>query len=197
MIRLSIDEVAQVVEAFRQGKVIVFPTETSYGIGCDATNEAAVERVIAIKQRRPDKGLPVLIGSVAEAKKHIAFNKIAENITHRHWPGPLNLISTVKPESDIVAACHKDGMQALRYSSAPFVQRVLEQLHLPIVATSANVSGAESCYSADDAWAQFEHAQFQPDIVVDGGRIPKVPASTMVRVVGDRVDVVRFGGIAV
>ncbi len=197
MIRIPSTDIQSIVDALRAGKIIVFPTETSYAIGCDAMNEAAVERVIAIKQRRPDKGLPVLISSVEEARKHIIFNKIAEDIVHKHWPGALNLISTIAVGSKIVEACHKDGMQALRQSGSPFVQALQEMWSGPLVATSANISGAESCYTADAVWAQFEGEEFQPDLIIDGGELPITPASTMVRVVGDRVDVVRFGKISV
>jgi L-threonylcarbamoyladenylate synthase len=197
MIRIQSSDIQTIVDALHAGKVIVYPTETSYAIGCDATNESAVERVIAIKQRRPDKGLPVLVSSVMEARKHIVFNKIAEDIVHKHWPGALNLISVIVPSSKIVDACRKDGMQALRQSGSPFVQALQEMWNGPIVATSANISGAESCYTADAAWAQFEGTELQPDFVVDGGELPVNPASTMVRVVGDRVDVVRFGKLSV
>lgn len=197
MIRIQPTEIQAIVDALRAGKVIVYPTETSYAIGCDATNMTAVDRVILIKQRRPDKGLPVLVRSVAEAKNHIMFNKIAEDIVHKHWPGALNLISVVAPGSKIVEACHKDNMQALRQSSAPFVQSLQEVWDGPLVATSANISGTESCYTIDAVWAQFEGEEYQPDMIVDGGELPITPASTMVRVVGDRIDVVRFGKLAV
>lgn len=197
MIRVSPNDMATIADAFKQGKVIVFPTETSYGIGCDATNEAAVARVIAIKQRRPDKGLPVLTHSLQEARKHILFNERAMDLAHRHWPGPLNIISEVLPGSAIVTLCHKDGMQALRHSSSPFVTDLMKHIDFPIVATSANIAGEVSAYDADQVWAQFEPEVDQPDLVVDGGVLPQTPASTMVRVTGSYIDVVRFGGIAV
>lgn len=197
MTRLGIQDMAAIADAFKQGKILVFPTETSYGIGCDATNEKAVARVIAIKHRRPDKGLPVLVHSLEEARKHILFNERALELARKFWPGPLNIIGNVMPQSTIVEACHKDGRQGVRHSSSLFVQELLELVDFPIVATSANLSGETACYSADEAEAQFGASDVGPDFIVDGGVLPHNPASTMVRVSGDQIDVIRFGSITV
>ena len=197
MIRISPDRIEEIAHAFREGHVVVFPTETSYGIGCDATNAQAVWNVIDIKRRRAEKGLPVLVHDIEEAEEHIVFNEQAIQLAHKFWPGPLNIISTVRPETGIVSTCHKDGMQAVRHSSHAFVTELMKHIDVPIVATSANISGEESTYSADAVWDQFRGEILKPDFIVDAGVLLKNPASTMVRVVGNHVDVVRFGSITV
>lgn len=192
---VAVENLAEIVEAFKAGQVLVFPNETSYVIGCDATNTQAVERLIAIKQRRADKGLPVLVRSLAEARQNINLNERAIDLAQRYWPGPLNIIGPIAKGSQIVPACHKNDMQAIRWSSSDFIQKVMSEFAFPIVATSANVSGKMAAFSVQAAIGQFSNQGLQPDVIVDAGELPEVPASTMIKVSGAHVDVVRFGGI--
>lgn len=83
---------AQIVVDLLAGKTIVFPTETSYGLGCDATNQAAVDRIFKIKGRGSDKPLLVVVPTVEMAKKYLRWSPIIEKISARYWPGPLTVV---------------------------------------------------------------------------------------------------------
>ncbi len=80
------------VDNLRQGKVVVFPTETSYGLGCDAANQDAVNKIFKIKGRTSDKPLLVVVPTVEMAKKYLVWNETIERIANSYWPGPLTVV---------------------------------------------------------------------------------------------------------
>ncbi len=83
---------AQLVVDLLAGKVVVFPTETSYGIGCDATNQDAVDRIFKIKGRRSDKPLLVVVPNVAMAKEYLVWNNTLEKLANTYWPGAVTVV---------------------------------------------------------------------------------------------------------
>ncbi len=76
---------------------MVFPTETSYGLGCDATNQAAVDRIFTIKGRKSDKPLLVVVPNIEMAKKYVVWNDFLEKISTKHWPGALTIVGAARP----------------------------------------------------------------------------------------------------
>ena len=86
------DGIKKVVEIFKNGGVIVFPTDTVYGIGCDPYNENAVKKIYEIKSRDKIKSLPVLAYSIDIVKQIVMMDKLTEKIVEKYWPGPLTLI---------------------------------------------------------------------------------------------------------
>jgi len=177
------------VKALQKGQTIVFPTETSYGIGCDATNQSAVDKIYKIKGRTSDKPLLVVAPTVAMAKKYLVWNNTIESLANQFWPGPLTIIGKVKSlkskvKSLSVGVVATDGTIAIRVTAFPALQKLAEKLSHPIVATSANLSGAGDVYSAAEAIKMFAEQKNQPDIILDYGELPHRPPSTIVRVVG-------------
>jgi len=85
---------AQIVVELLNGKTVVFPTETSYGLGCDATNQEAVDRIFKIKERRGDKPLLVVVPTVAMAKKYLVWNNLLEKIASKYWPGAVTVVGS-------------------------------------------------------------------------------------------------------
>jgi L-threonylcarbamoyladenylate synthase len=192
---IGLEKLDDIISALKQGAVIAFPTETSYGLGCDATNLEAVKRTILTKQRDPDKGLPVLIPKSTSLEKFIISNPAIDQLAEKYWPGALNVIGKIVSSSPIAKPCSKNGYQAVRKSSHPFVIALQEISPIPLVASSANISGDEACYSSEEIIAQFQDQELKPDLVVDGGKIPKVPASTMIKATDNGFEVIRFGSI--
>lgn len=184
-------------EQIQLGKVVAFPTETSYGLGCDATNSSSIDRVISIKQRAPDKGLPVLISPLDKVDNYIITNPIIQEISKKHWPGALNIIGRISANSKIASQCSKDNFQAIRISSHPFIQNFHQISQIPLVATSANLSDHPASYSAEEILNQFKNQEYKPDFIVDGGQLPKNPASTMIKVTDNGFEVIRFGSIII
>ncbi|MCH8049129.1 threonylcarbamoyl-AMP synthase [Patescibacteria group bacterium] len=193
----GLKQIEEALQALRDGKIIVYPTETSYGLGCDATNEEAVEKIFKMKGREAGKGLPLILPSRESALQFVEFSSKAASLADKYWPGPLNIIASVKKGSPIAPACSQDGTQSVRLSSHPFTSTLAKRFGKPLVATSANVAGAEAIYDVADIERVFSDRPVQPDLIVDGGVLPKVPASTTVKMVGDKVVVVRQGQIAI
>ncbi|MFH1631887.1 MAG: L-threonylcarbamoyladenylate synthase [bacterium] len=197
MLQITSEQIEQALKVLRRGGVVVFPTETSYGLGCDATNESAVSRIFEIKGREGGKGLPVLIPSVDSASDFVDLSEAARDLASRFWPGALNIIAPVAEGSSIVERCGQDGTQSVRVSSHPFATTLTHQLGKPLVATSANVSGSGDVYSVRDVKANFRDRPQKPDLFIDGGDLPASPPSTTVKIVGDEVEVIRQGSVLI
>lgn len=194
MIRLSSEHLDQAVEALNAGGVIIFPTETSYGIGADATNPKAVERIFDIKQRERGKALPILIPR-GSAQRYVLVNDIAMALMAEHWPGAINIILPTAEDSPVVELCSHGGTQSVRESSHPLAATLVERFGKPITATSANISGQDAIYSIEEVMRIFKEAGEQPDFVVDAGELPKQEPSTTVLIEETSYKVLREGSI--
>ena len=89
---ISKENLLEAVEFLKKGKTMVFPTETSYGLGCDATNQEAVDKIFKIKGRKNDKPLLVVVPNVEMAKKYLVWNDLLEDLSKKYWPGPLTVV---------------------------------------------------------------------------------------------------------
>lgn len=194
LVRLIEEDIDQAVAILKNGGVIVFPTETSYGIGCDATNEAAVRKLLAIKQRPDDKGLPVILPPEAEASDFVVLSTAAQSLINEHWPGPLNIVAPRQPNSPISALCGRNGEQSVRKSSHAVASELARRLGKPLVASSANVAGNDPAYNPQVIPELFA-VDNAPDAYLDAGVLPLAPASTTVRCVGNDIQVLRQGGV--
>ncbi len=193
MLAVTTEQIDQAVEALKKGEIIVFPTETSYGIGCDATNESAVAKIFRIKGRERIKALPVVIASKERVKDYIELSPVVEELIELFWPGPLNIIAPSNPNSPISSLCAQDDSQSVRVSSHPFTATLVRRFEKPSVATSANLADEPSLYSVSDIKEALAGSDDKPDVFIDGGNLPKLPSSTTVRIVNGRVEVLRQG----
>lgn len=181
-----------IVSAFRivrKGGIVVFPTDTVYGIGCNPFNEEAVKRIYRIKGRKETKQLPVLGFSIFEISKVAAFNELARRLSSKFWPGPLTLILPVRDER-ISKSLGLGKKIAVRMPDNPCVLGLLEKCKL-LVGTSANRSGHSPAGDASEIISSLEGY----DILLDGGRITNPVESTIVEVLEDKIHVVRKGKI--
>lgn len=195
---ILLDNLEQIVREFKEGKVLVFPTETSYGIGCDAGNQKAVDRVFKIKNRPKRKPLLVVVPSIEAAKKCLVWNDVLEKLANKYWPGPLTIIGKCQKDT-----CMSRGVIsgknciAVRVTDHPFLKDLLELLGHPLVATSANISDARELYDPVQIGQCFSCRKFQPDFIVDGGLIPDNKPTTLVDVSDGIVKVIRKGDIEI
>jgi L-threonylcarbamoyladenylate synthase len=148
------------------GGIVVYPTDTIYGIGCDAANAPAVEKVNRLKLRAPGRPLLVLIPGLDWITRWAdEIPAACRKIISSCWPGPLTLIlkaSVLAPRGVL-----GDGRTiGLRWPDHPFLQALLDEVGTPIVSTSANISGSEPLLRPED-----EHRDWlqNADMVVDGG----------------------------
>lgn len=183
------DGIMSAFKIFKKGGVIVFPTDTVYGIGCDPFNEEAVKKIYKIKGRQESKQLPVLGFSIFEISKIAVFNELSRRLASKFWPGPLTLILPVKEEK-IARTLGLDKKIAVRMPDNPCVMGLLSKCKL-LVGTSANRSGQPPAGDAAEIVANLDGY----DILLDGGKIANPVESTIVEVAEEKIHMVRRGKI--
>lgn len=190
--------IENVVEALKQGKTIVYPTETCYGLGCDATNEEAVEKVFQIKQRQKDKPVLVIAADIGMMMEYVRWPLVLTHIAEKYWPGPLSVVSQLKEDIELPSGIVGEGNTlAFRITEHPLARALSENLGKPIVSTSANTASYKSPYDIESVVAMFENAENKPDILIDAGALPHHSPSTVVRVLNGEVEVLRQGEVVV
>jgi L-threonylcarbamoyladenylate synthase len=175
------------------GGTVVYPTETAYALGADFFSPKAYRSIFGIKYRDAKKVLPVLAPDLRYATTIVEFTPSASRLAAEYWPGPLTLVLPFLYRKQY--EYHTDAYLALRLSSHPFAANLAQAFGKPLIATSANTSGMTVCYSADEVRKQFEKSRLQPDLLIDAGDLPKNPPSTIIKIDGDRVELIRSGAI--
>jgi L-threonylcarbamoyladenylate synthase len=178
--------------ALRRGEVVAFPTETYYGLAVDALAPAALDALMALKGRAADKVVALIVADRAMVDLVCAdVPAAAEALMAAHWPGPLTLALPARP--GLPAALVADGYVAMRASPHPLARALVAALGRPITATSANRAGEPPARTA----AEVRDAFPEGCVVLDGGQTPGGPPSTLVRVRGQALEVLRRGAIDV
>lgn len=198
----EIDEM--VVGALRSGQVLVYPTETCYGLGGDATNPEVVEKIYKIKQRREEKPFLVVVPDVAMAMEYLEWSSQLDEIASKYWPGPLTVVSESKVhkvQKSIKSLCDgviaPDGTVAMRVTAHPVAAELARALGRPLISTSANISGREPSYAASEVIKMFANQLDQPDILFDYGELSKNLPTTIVKVDGGQLTVLRKGQLEI
>ena len=186
------EAILEAVEILKSGNVIVFPTLSLYGLGADARNPAAVEKVFAIKKRSARKPLLVLVGDRCEvADLTDSIPPAAEKLMNRFWPGKITLVfeagkSVVK---NLTAGTGKIG---IRLAEHPVARALCRKMGSPITATSANITGASGCDSIDRLDPDVAAGA---DLILDVGRLKGGAGSTVVDVTVNPPLILREGNI--
>ena len=182
-------EVELCVKLLAEGKVIVYPTDTIWGIGCDATNAKAIDKIFKIKNRPPGKGLIILVDSIDRLKDYVKNpSPIAADLI-KAARNPLSII--YKESKGLAKNLSADGSVCIRVTTNPFCQEVIKRLGHPITSTSANLSGEPSPANFVDISELMKNAA---DYVVGlyHDVIVKPKASTIIKINDDNTfEVVR------
>ncbi|MER3456647.1 MAG: threonylcarbamoyl-AMP synthase [candidate division GAL15 bacterium] len=178
------------VEALRAGEVLVYPTDTVYGLGCDATRPAAVRRVFEIKGRPPDQPVPVLLADPRQAEELAEVPDGARRLMRRFWPGPLTIVLRSRGVvAELVTA--GTGTVGLRVPDHPVPRALVRACGFPLVGTSANSTGRSAPVTVAQVLSDLDG---RVGLILDGGRLAGRP-STVVDCTGDRPRVLRPGPI--
>jgi len=187
------EHLASAVEALKRGHVIVFPTETLYGLGGDALNEAAVEKVFQLKGRDSANPIPVLVAN--QGMLDTLVTKVpttAQRLIDRYWPGPLTLV--LPGQKNIPKyLCNSSGGVGVRISSQPIATSLVNSLGRPLTATSANPSGKEPARTLQEAKTYFAG---RVELFIDGGALTSKSGSTVVEVMEDSIKIIREGELS-
>jgi L-threonylcarbamoyladenylate synthase len=173
----------------KKGGLVVFPTDTVYGIGCDPRNPKAVDAIYRIKKRSESKNLPVLGYSKEEISKIAIFDKLSNKIADRFWPGPITLVLKLK-DKEISESMKLDDKIAVRVPNHTCMLSLLKECKI-IVGTSANYSGNPSFSDSKEVLENFSGF----DVFLDGGRILNSSESTVVEIVEGNLRILRPGKI--
>ncbi len=179
------DVLRESVRVLRRGGVVVYPTETSYALGADATKKRSVRKVFHIKGRERTKLLSVLVANKIMIRRYAKFTATAKRLWDAFLPGPLTIIIPGR----------RGGTMGIRLSTHPFAALLVKSLGHPITATSANISGASPIHNANDILSIFSGRLHKPNFVIDAGILPKHSASTVVDCTGQSVQLLRKGPI--
>jgi len=184
------------VENIIEGKLIAFPTNSVYGLGCDPTNLNAIEKIYDIKYRDRSKGLLLLVADIEEAEKVADFNKTSYKLAERFWPGQLTLILN-KKEPNIIPPEVTAGKNTIgiRIPENEIVLTILNKLKIKgyfggIIGTSANYSGEPSSISGDQVAKKF----LTPiDLILDGGKTKTKVPTTILDCTSEELKLLRIG----
>lgn len=181
---------SQAAEVIRSGGIVLHPTDTIYGLGCDPFCEAAVRRLSELKRRRDPRAYLVLVespGSVAELAESIPGSFCF--LSARLWPGPVTMIFDKDPAKPPFIG---DASIGIRCPRSDFLRDFLRLLGGPLVSTSANLSGQEPIQDPEKASRQFEQGV---DLLLDAGLLPDSPPSTVVDLRRDPPQILRPGAM--
>lgn len=183
-----------VAEKIKAGHVLGMPTDTFYGLAADPFNLRAVDRVYDIKSRSRHKPLSLLIESVDQAEELARpLPEAFYHLARKFWPGPLTVIVQAASRLPLKVTANT-GNVALRVPSARIPLAVVQTAGIPITATSANLSGAVECTTAEQVRDQLQE---RISLIVDGGTSPRDIASTIIDLSSGNGDwrVIREGAI--
>jgi len=181
-------QIKRVADCLRQGGVIIYPTDTTYGIGCDIYNRKGVKKIFQIKQRDARKPFSFICCDLAEISNYAQVSNFAFKIMKRHLPGPYTFVleaTKIVPDS----LSTKQKTVGVRIPDNPICQAIVRELGHPLVTTSANISGEET---PQDPLAIDEKMGRMVDLVIDGG-IALTEGSTVISLLDDEIEVIRQG----
>lgn len=194
-LRESREAVEEAVGIIRHGGTVIFPTDTVYGLGCDATNEEAVKRVFKIKKRANNKPVPVVISDLEIAKKLAYFNSKTEEMLLAIWPGPITVLlekKQVLPEI-VTAGQATIGLRIPDYKITHFLAA---KCGVPLVATSANISDQPESNKIEAVLEQFINEPYKPDLVLNAGDLKCSEPSTILDLSKGKPTIVRVGPVS-
>lgn len=173
--------------------VVCYPTETVYGLGGSAFDEQVVRKIFQIKGRAEGKPLIILVKDFEMAKKYVDLGNY-EPVLKKYWPGPLTGVfkSKFKFPAGIIS---KEGTIALRISPHPFAQKLFEFIDFPLISTSANKSGGQSCRTVDEVKVSLGIQFKLIDFIADFGPLPLSETSTIVDFTSEVPKVLRSGAV--
>lgn len=179
----------------KNGGVVVYPTDTAYGLAADALNEHAIGKLFIIKQRI-QKPLPVIVDSEKMLSKVAIVSNEEKKIIKKYWPGALTIIFT-KQKS--VPSFLTLGLSTIgvRIPNNKIALEFITACGTPLTSTSANISGQGNCYSIECVTKMFRSSESQPDLLLDAGELAEVPVSTIIKVEQKKISIIRHGPIKI
>ena len=170
----------QAVSVIRHGGILIYPTDTLYGIGGDATNQNVVEKIYRVKERDSNKSLSIILPSIAAIKKYCEVSRQQEKILKKYLPGPYTFILKLRKNLPVTT----NGKVGVRIPDYPSLLRICRLVDTPLITTSANLSGESDAQKLGEVNTTLLH---KVDFAIDGGKTKYSMGSTVVDMVDNRV----------
>ena len=178
------EELENISNIIKENGVVIFPTETVYGMGGNALSEEAIRKIYSIKERPKEKALNILVKNVSEIEKYAEItNDLERKIINNFMPGPICKLITAS--NDTIG---------MRIPDNKIVKNILNMCEVPIAAPSANISGKPSPVKIEDTIKDFKD---KVDAFIDGGICKESIPSTIVKVIDGKIEILRKGVISI
>jgi len=191
ILKVSQSSILEATRVVKVGGLIVYPTDTVYGLGCDPFSTLAVKRLIDAKGQRK-KPLPILASDIDHVKIVAEVTDVAERLARKFWPGPLTVVLKKKPQLPKMVTYGRDTV-GVRVPNHPVALELLRGCGGLLIGTSANMTGEKSTVTAENAAHQLGE---KVDLVLDGGRTTLGMDSTVVNLTDRKFRVERVGPIS-
>lgn len=183
------------VIVLRKGGTVVYPTDTVYGIGCNALDWKAVETVYRIKERALDKPMLVIARDLDWIKELALVPIKLEPILEKLWPGAITVILPKKPIIPPIVTAHSPNV-GIRIPNYELTDKLMLKFGYPLISTSANLAGeGDEAYDIGKVLAQFKDKMWQPDLVLDAGKLLPSSSSTIIDFSSVKPKIVRLGAV--
>ncbi len=188
-------KIEEAIKVLKKGGIIIYPTETVYGVGVDATNKKAVDRLNKYKQRPLGKPYSIAVSDKVMAAKYVDINDAANNLYQEFLPGPLTIVSTGTHK--VAQGVESEyGTLGVRIPNYKIVIDIIQKFGKPITATSANASYKKRPYKISDILENISEKQKSLiDLIIDAGTLPPNEPSTVIDTTLDDPVVLRQGDI--
>ncbi len=168
--------IEEAVNVMRRGGLVIYPTETCYGIGADATNAQSIKRVYKVKKRPRHKPISILVSDLKMIEKYGKITKEIRFLVKKFLPGPLTIITQTSKSLPGIPSRKEIGF---RISSHPVASELVKKMDSPITTTSANLSGEPPIYKISDIIKKFYG---KVELILDSGDLPRKKPSTIIHV---------------
>jgi L-threonylcarbamoyladenylate synthase len=180
------ENIEEIITALKNGAVLVLPTDTVYGLVCDAANESAVEKIFEIKKRDKTKPLAVFVNDIEQAKEFAEISAEQEKFLKDNWPGATTFILPARPR--LAGLIYKENTIGMRVPDYNLIKDIFEEFSRPLAQTSANISGEGDSVEISKIKSQFENEDI---LIVDGGDLPKRKPSVIIDLSKEETKILR------
>jgi len=189
ILKVNAETVQKSIDYIKKGKVIVCPTDTIYGLVCDATNKKAVRKVFKIKKRSRKKPIPIFVKDLDWAKNIAKINKTQERFLKSVWPGKTTVVLKRKGNLKIYGVESKKI--ALRIPRYKFINDLFETIICPLAETSVNISNEPPILKFEEIVKHFKRKIIKPDLIINAGNLKYSQPSTVVDLTGKKSKILR------
>lgn len=191
-----VEAVSIASDYLQRGKIIVYPTDTIYGFGCDAKNREAIEAIRKLKMREQEKPFSVIMKDITEIKKYVILNKIRENFLQRVFPGKFTVILTSKNKFPVELTGGGKTL-GVRIPNYRLTNHIAEKFGKPYVTTSVNVSTEKPEIRGEEIIRKYQRRLPRPDLVINADELiqkdGELMASTVIDLTKEKPQIIRMG----